>query len=194
MVYYTKSKESATCLTLEVIFQPTQPPEWVAQCPCEKLKCSITNHDYLALLTKCPVLSADPSLPGLSLAHPPLRTAPSASFSILEASTQPHLMADKYLLTVKSCFPDTGTWEFRSILVWAGETLHLSSRCSQKQCLYSMGKLMRKPQLPNGMYLALSSWRTWDVRLYHCDIMGYRQAIFRGFFKIWSVIIFPLWL
>lgn len=153
VAYYTTSKESATCLTLEVVFQPTRPPEWVAQCPCEKLKCSITNRHYLALLTKSPVLSAEPSLPGLSLAHPPLWTAPNSWFSILEASMQPHLMADGHLLTVKSCFPGAGTWEFRDVLVWAGETLHLSSLCSQKQCLYSVGKLMRKPQLPNGRIL-----------------------------------------
>lgn len=67
-------------------------------------------------------------------------------------------MVDKYLLSAKSCFPDTGAWEFRNISVWTGEMLqfcYLSSLCSQKQRLCPVGKLIEKPKLPNGTYLAL---------------------------------------
>jgi len=44
-------------------------------------------------------------------------------------------MADKYLLSAKSCFPDTDAWGFRNISVWTREMLqlcYLSSLCSQK--------------------------------------------------------------
>lgn len=68
------------------------------------------------------MLSANPSLPGLSPAHPLL---PSPGFLELEARTHPRLMEDKFLLSAKSRFPDTAGWEFRDIPVRTGKMLQL---------------------------------------------------------------------